>query len=200
MGRSFHLNENSETLDSYVTHIRQVALLLAYSEPHVLEVFKNTLPSRLYWALFSIEDLRQTVETVKRILTKEKIDRQLAGQSSSTPFMNIWVGYNSGKKVVPLDTQETLDDKLDKITFMMRGQYSGNSRRNDRSSSRLRLGSRASTNRDRIRCFKCREYDHFSKDCQNISDTENEQSEQIQQMLNAGRVQNSFKGSGSRHL
>ena len=22
-----------------------------------------------------------------------------------------------------------------------------------------------STNRDRIRCFKCREYDHFTKDC-----------------------------------
>ena len=43
---------------------------------------------------------------------------------------------------------------------------------------------RASTNRDRIRCFKCREYDHFVKDCPNISDTEKEQSEQIQQMFN----------------
>ena len=42
---------------------------------------------------------------------------------------------------------------------------------------------RASTNRDRIRCFKCRGYDHFAKDCLN-SDTEKEQSEQIQQMFN----------------
>ena len=41
------------------------------------------LPTRLYWVLFPIEDLRQAVETAKRILTKEKIDRQLAGQSSS---------------------------------------------------------------------------------------------------------------------
>ena len=41
-----------------------------------------------------------------------------------------------------------------------------------------------STNRDKIRCFKCREYDHFAKDCKNISETEKGQSEQIQQMLN----------------
>ena len=33
------------------------------------------------------------------------------------------------------------------------------------SSSRSRSGSRASTNRDRIRCFECQEYDHFVRDC-----------------------------------
>ena len=41
-----------------------------------------------------------------------------------------------------------------------------------------------STNRYRIRCFKCREYDCFAKDCPSKSDTEKEQLEQIQQMLN----------------
>ena len=41
--------------------------------------FKNTLPTTLYWVFFPIEDLKQAVETAKRILTKEKIDRQLAG-------------------------------------------------------------------------------------------------------------------------
>ena len=87
--RSFHFNESTETLDAYVTHIRHVAALLGCGKPQVLEVFKNTIPSRLYWVLFPIEDLRQAVETAKGILTKEKIDRQLAGQSSSTPFMNI---------------------------------------------------------------------------------------------------------------
>ena len=33
------------------------------------------------------------------------------------------------------------------------------------SNSRSRSGSRAVTNRDRIRCFECREYDHFARDC-----------------------------------
>ena len=70
-------------------HIRQVATPLGYGEPQILEVFKNILPSRLYWVLFPIKDLRQVVETAKRILTKGKIDRQLVGQSSSTPFMSI---------------------------------------------------------------------------------------------------------------
>ena len=47
--QSFHLNENSETLDSYVTLIRQVPVLLDFGKPQVLKVFKNTLPTRLYW-------------------------------------------------------------------------------------------------------------------------------------------------------
>ena len=46
--RSFHFNENTETLDAYVTCIRQVATLLGYDKPQVLEVFKNTLPTRLH--------------------------------------------------------------------------------------------------------------------------------------------------------
>ena len=57
-----------------MTCIRQVVTLLGYEEPQILEVFKNTLPTKLYWILFSIEDLRQAVEIEKRILTKEKID------------------------------------------------------------------------------------------------------------------------------
>ena len=79
-------------------------MLLAYGKPQILEVFKNTLPTRLYWILFPIEDLGQAVETAKRILTKEKIDRQLAGQSSSTPFMNIKDGCVSKK--VTFNTQD----------------------------------------------------------------------------------------------
>ena len=31
-----------------------------------------------------------------------------------------------------------------------------------------RLGLRTSMNRDRIRCFKCREYDHFANECLNL--------------------------------
>ena len=50
---------------------------------------------------------------------------------------------------------------------------------------------RASTNRDRIRCFKCREYDHFTKDCLN-SQTEQEP-KQIQQMFNIDEDQTTLK-------
>ena len=46
--RSFHFDENTETIDAYINHIRQVATLLGYQEPQVLEVFKNTLPTKLY--------------------------------------------------------------------------------------------------------------------------------------------------------
>ena len=46
--QSFHFDENTEILDSYMTHIRQVATLLGYGEPQTLEVFKNTLPTKLY--------------------------------------------------------------------------------------------------------------------------------------------------------
>ena len=37
--------------------------------------------------------------------------------------------------------------------------------RRSRSLSSSRSGSRIRTNRDRIRCFKCREYDHFANEC-----------------------------------
>ena len=80
-------------------------------------MFKNTLQTILYWVLFPIEDLRLVVETAKIILTKGKVDRQLAGQLSLTPFMSIKDGYNSKK--VTFDTQNSLDDKIDKLTSLM---------------------------------------------------------------------------------
>ena len=42
---SFSFNQNTETIDAYVTHIRQVAALLCFDEPQILEIFKNTLPT-----------------------------------------------------------------------------------------------------------------------------------------------------------
>ena len=72
--RSFHFNKKPETLDTYITCIRQVATLLGYREPQVLDIFKNTLPMRLYWVFYPIECLRKAVETVKRILMKEMIE------------------------------------------------------------------------------------------------------------------------------
>ena len=101
--RSFTFDENTVTIDAYVTHIRHVAALLGYGEQQILGVFKNTLPTKLYWILFPIEDLKQAVETVKRILTKEKLNRQLMGQSLLTPFMSIRDGH---QRRVSFDTKE----------------------------------------------------------------------------------------------
>ena len=98
----------TQTIDSYVTQIRQVTHFLGYGEPQILKVFKNTLPTKLYWILFPIDDLRQAVETAKRILTKEKVDKQLTGQTSTSPFMSIREGTN---RKVSFDTRDELGNK-----------------------------------------------------------------------------------------
>ena len=70
----------------------------------------------MYWVLFPIEDLRHVVDTAKRMLSKEKIDKQLVGQSSSTPFMNL---RGSQNKKVSFSLQDDLEHKTDKVTVMM---------------------------------------------------------------------------------
>ena len=44
--RSFNFDENTEAIDAYVTCIRQVATPLGYGKPQILEVFKNTIPTK----------------------------------------------------------------------------------------------------------------------------------------------------------
>ena len=56
------------------------------------------------------------VETAKVILMIEEIDRQLAGQSSSTPFMSIKDSYN---KKETFDTQDRLEETIGRLTTMM---------------------------------------------------------------------------------
>ena len=96
--------------------IQQVATLLGYGEPQVLEVFRNILPTKFYWILFPIEDLRQAVETAKRILTKEKLHKQLTGQTSTSPFMKVRDGI---ERKVSFNARDELGDKIDKLTVMM---------------------------------------------------------------------------------
>ena len=84
--RSFHFHEATDTIDEYIHKVKQVAALLNYGDPKILELFKNTLMSRLYYMLFQIDDLRMAVETAKRLLTKEQIDKK-SGQATTNPFM-----------------------------------------------------------------------------------------------------------------
>ena len=59
--------------------------------------------------------MRQAVETAKRILTKEKLDKQLAGQASTSPLMSIREGAS---RRTSFDTRDKLGDKIDKLTII----------------------------------------------------------------------------------
>ena len=231
--RSFQYDENSDTIDSYISKIKQVAALLNYGEPQILELFKKTLPSKLYWILFPINNLRDAVDAAKKVLTKVKLDKQLSGQvGATTPFMKVGDTSHSSKKV-SFKAQDPITEQLENLTSMVynismekkensglfkpqiyqkrgRGQnrqnfgnkdrgrtcnsdrqnfrsnnqgrsqnrqYGNDSRRgnyrcqnysrND-SKDRGRQSFRGTTNRDRIRCLRYREHDHFANECPNM--------------------------------
>ena len=97
--RSFQFDEATDTIDGYIQKVKQVAALLDYGDPQILELFKNTLPSRLYYMLYQIDDLRVVVETAKRLLAKEQMDKK-AGQSTASPIMQVNQGSSKGKDKV----------------------------------------------------------------------------------------------------
>ena len=89
----------------------QVAAMLNYGEMQILENFKNTLLYQLYSTLINVNNLRDAIDLAKRVLMKEKLDRQLTGQSS-TPFMRATSNDhhslpNSNKRAVTFDAMET---------------------------------------------------------------------------------------------
>ena len=119
MWRPFHYDENTNTIDSYISKIKQVTALLNYGEPQILEIFKNTLPSKLYWILFPINNLREAVDAAKRVLTKEKLHKQLSGQTvNSTPFMKMGDTVHPGKKM-SIKPQDSIKERLENLTSMM---------------------------------------------------------------------------------
>ena len=108
--------------DAYVIRIKQVPRLLGYEDLQVLEVLKNTVPNRLYWVLFFIDNLHDAVETAKRFLTKEKNDRQMTGQSS-TPFMKL---TDKKRKSVMFDAKDALEktsENMERMTALMDKMY-----------------------------------------------------------------------------
>ena len=58
-------------------------------------------------------------------------------------------------------------DRIDGPWKQSRSRERGMRARSE-SSSRPRSISRTSTNRDRVWCFKCMEYDHFANECPNL--------------------------------
>ena len=113
-------------IDGYIHKVKQVAALLDYGEPQVLELFKNTLSSILYYLLYLIDNLNAMIETAKRMLTKEKIDKQKTSQSSTTPFMKASQDKSKksekGVSFGALETKETIDrhsTSIDKLTSLV---------------------------------------------------------------------------------
>ena len=52
--------------------------MLNYGEMQILENFKNTLLYQFYLTLIIVDNLRNAIDLAKRVLTKEKLDRQTA--------------------------------------------------------------------------------------------------------------------------
>ena len=63
-----------------------------------------------------------------------------------------------------------------------RGQRSQTTSREREVRSRSRSSSHVSTNRDRSRCYRCNEYDHFARECPNIM-SDKEQVANLQMLL-----------------
>ena len=125
--RTFKFDENTDSMDSYVLRMSQVAVMLNYGEMQILENFKNTLLYRLYSTLINVNSIRDAIDLANRVLTKEKLDRQLTGQSS-TPFKKATNNgdshllQNHQKKGVTFDTMEMLErnsDCIDRLTSLV---------------------------------------------------------------------------------
>ena len=117
--RTFKFDENTDTIDSYILRMSQVAAMLNYGEMQILENFKNTLPYQPYSTLINVNNLRDAIVLAKRVLMKEKLDRLLTGQSS-TPFMRATSNDNysvptNNKRGVTFDAMETLERNIDCI-------------------------------------------------------------------------------------
>ena len=113
-------------IDPYVLRMSQVTAMLNYGEIQILENFKNTLPYPLYLTLIDVNNLRDAIDLPKRVLTKEKLDRQLTEQTS-TPFMKGTINdshstQNNPKNGVTFDAMETLErnsDCIDRLTSVV---------------------------------------------------------------------------------
>ena len=145
--RSFQFDEATDTIDGYIHKVKQVATLLDYSEPQILELFKNTLPSRLYCMLYQVNDLRGVVEMAKRLLIKEQMDKK-TGQSITSPFMQ--VNQNSSMKdkdktekrvsFSAVEAMERTTDSIERLASLMDRMDTKLDRREDQYRPRVYQG------------------------------------------------------------
>ena len=145
-GDPSNLMKLTNTIDGYIHKVKQVAALLDYGEPQILELFKNTLPSRLYCMLYQINDLRVVVEMAKRLLIKEQIDKK-AGQSIGSPFMQVSQtnpkNKDKTKKNVSFSAVEAMErttDSIERLASLMDRMDTKLDRREDQYRPRVYQG------------------------------------------------------------
>ena len=126
MQRNFCFDENVDTIDSYVTRIKQVAALLNYGDLELLELLRNTLPNRLYYLIYRENNLEEVIEIAKTVLTKEKLDKEKTDQATVSPFMcaSMDKSRKSSRSVTfgTLETKESIEknrDSIDRLTSMV---------------------------------------------------------------------------------
>ena len=75
--------------------------------------------------LYHIDNLREAIETAKRILTKKQIDKN-AGQSSTSPFMQINQSSSKGKDKTEkkvsfsaIEAMERTTDSIERLASLM---------------------------------------------------------------------------------
>ena len=136
-----------------------------------------------------IIDLDKTIETTFFEGTLEdmedKIVEENIGMIGTMIIIEVGIGQEKGQFQGIMATIEMIPGEslsLAQNYVFCFGETLIYNRDRSSSNSRSRSGSRASTNRDRIRCYNCREYDHFVRDCSNS--IEERDLEQLQQMLN----------------
>ena len=66
--------------------------------------------------LYQIDNLRVVVETAKRLLTKEQMDKK-AGQSTASPFMQVSQGSSKGKDKMEKKVSFSAVEAMERTTY-----------------------------------------------------------------------------------
>ena len=120
-----------------------------------------------------------------KILDRPRTDLEIATE-------DVTIGKILVETTVGIEVDKTLEERSRERSPTPRrdGNRLYNSP-NTSSGTRSRSNSRVTMNRDRIRCFRCREYDHFANECPNtgIDDSDGYESDSAALQLMATDVE-----------
>ena len=92
--KSFSFVVNSETIDVYVTHIRQVGAPLGYGETTNFRGVKEHTPYKIVLDTVSYRRHKASGRNSYENSDQRKVRQAIDWKSSSTPFMSIRDGHN----------------------------------------------------------------------------------------------------------